>query len=156
MLFTTKSNKQNSPLRLHGPALDGPRHRENSSHGSCIVIGAVPYRVGLRLCVLGIDAERISLASAALTIVMCPHYNDFLLENRITAFDEAQHIARRKHFPRDHGITRMKFEFLKIAAMLAGHVARRFQAQRFKFCCDDFRSLLLAWITCSPSFQVIP
>src|SRR5882672_8017446 len=156
MLFTTKSNKQNGPLRLHAPALDGSRRRENSSHGSCIVIGAVPYRVGLRLSVLRIDAEGISLASATLAIVMCSHHNDFLLENWITAFDEAQHIARRKHFPRDHGIARMKLEFLKIAAMIAGPVACRFQTQRFKFCCDDFRRFLLSWITRSPSFQVIP
>src|SRR5258708_5571163 len=90
VLFATESNEQDGALRLHASGLDGAGGCENSGYRSCVVVGAVPDKM---VGVFRINAEWVSLASASLAIVMRSDHHNFLLEYRITAFDETQHIA---------------------------------------------------------------
>src|SRR5438128_2505747 len=109
--------------------------------------------MALRPKISRIIAHRISLASAALPIVVRTHDHNLALEDRIAAFDKAQDIARGEHLPGNDGMTRVKPEFLKIAAAHA--VAGWLQSELFEFLGDELGGLPLARIPRAPPFKVI-
>src|SRR5947207_15145697 len=110
MLFTTEGSKENRSLHVYLSLFDGSGGGQHRADAGQVVIRTVPNGIALVIRIEWRSTERVGLPKPTLPIVVRSNHDYLSLEQRVFAFNEAEHIARREHLPGYDRVMRMKLE----------------------------------------------